>query len=74
MEIISFWKPPLKRIVAVRLMSGHISQIEQIEIERMMNTGFVDFTSNLEKVIFLAIGPTMKKSRTKATGAIIGSS
>ena len=61
-------------IVASRLISGHISHTEQIEIERMMNTGFVCSGLNFEKVIFLAIGPTIIKSRTKATGIIIGSS
>ena len=64
METISFWKPPLKRIVAARLISGHISQTEEIEIERIINTEFVCSGLNFEKVIFFAIGPTIIKSRT----------
>lgn len=56
----------LKRIVAIRLISGHIHITETAEMARTRWNGFSLDGSTIRKAVFFAIFPTKKKSRMKA--------
>ena len=68
------WEPAfLNKIVAIKLMIGHIMQQMQIEIAYVINCGR-SLGLTTVKASFCAIFPKKKNSRTKAIGAMIGNS
>ena len=67
-------RPFLNKMVAIRLMYGHIIQMERTEIIRITKIGLSSAGLKIRNVTFLAIGPTSKKSKINASGHMIGSS
>lgn len=64
--------PPLKRIVAIKLIIGHINHIEKIDIARMIAIGLSFPGVTILKAHFLASGPAMKVSSIKPATIMIG--
>lgn len=64
----------LNNNVATKLIIGHMNKIEIQEIPRTMKNGLSLSGLMIENVFFLAILPTIKKSKIKATGPIIANS
>ena len=67
-------KPPLKRMVAIKLIIGHINQIEKTEIARIIAIGLSFPGVTILKAHFLASGPAMNVSRIKPATIMIGNS
>ena len=67
-------RPFLNKMVAIRLMYGHIIQTDKTDIIRITKMILSSAGLKIRKVIFFAIGPTTKKSNKKANGHMIGSS
>ena len=64
----------LNNNVATKLINGHINKIETQEIPRTIKNGLSLSGLIIENVFFLAILPTIKKSKIKAIGPIITNS
>ena len=67
-------KPPLKRMVAIKLIIGHINQIEKTEIAKIIAIGLSFPGVTILKAHFLARGPAMNVSRIKPATIMIGNS
>lgn len=67
-------KPPLNRMVAIKLIIGHINQIEKTEIARIIAIGLSFSGVTILKAHFLASGPAMNVSRIKPATIMIGNS
>lgn len=67
-------KPPLKRMVAIKLIIGHINQIEKTEIARIIAIGLSFPGVTILKAHFLASGPAMNVSIIKPAIIMIGNS
>ena len=71
---ISVLNPPLNKIVAIKLIIGHINQIEKIEIAMMIAIGLSFPGVTYLKAHFFASGPAINVSRINPATIMIGNS